>query len=267
MAGDYAGMIVTVTGASSGLGRALAVGAAQAGAQAVVVNYARSAAEAEETARLVREAGAEAILVQGDVSVDADCRKIAQATERFGRVDVLFNNAGITRFATRHDDLDALSAEDFQAIYAVNVIGAYQMIRALRSQLEAAPQPGAVVNISSIAGVTGIGSSVAYAASKGALNTLTLSLSRALAPNIRINAVCPGYIDTPWHEKAAANPGLRETLRDRAAAATPLQAASTAEDIAASTLFFGSKASRHITGEMLIIDAGMHLGYAPAKAR
>ena len=148
----------------------------------------------------------------------------------------------------------------------MNVIGPYQMTRAARAQLEAAPRPGAVVNVSSIAGVTGVGSSVAYAASKGALNTMTLSLSRALAPKIRVNAVCPGYIDTTWHEKHPSG-NLRDRWRDAAANATPLKAASSAEDIAASTLFFGSQASRHITGEMLIIDAGMHLGYAPAKAR
>lgn len=266
MAGDFDGMIVTVTGASTGLGRAIAIGVAQKGAQAVVVNYARSADEAEITARAVREAGAEAIVVQGDVALDADCRRIAAATERFGRLDVLFNNAGITRFATDHSNLDGLSAEDFQAIYAVNVIGPYQMTRAARAQLEAAPFPGAVVNVSSIAGVTGVGSSVAYAASKGALNTMTLSLSRALAPKIRVNAVCPGYIDTTWHEKHPSG-NLRDRWRDAAANATPLKAASSAEDIAASTLFFGSQASRHITGEMLIVDAGMHLGYAPSKAR
>lgn len=266
MAGEYDGLIVTVTGASSGLGRALAVGAAQAGAQAVVVNYASSAAEAEITASQVRDAGAEAIVVQGDVSVDADCKVIAEATERFGRLDVLFNNAGITRFATNHSDLDALTSEDFLKVYGVNVVGPYQMIRAARAQLEAAPSPGAVVNVSSIAGVTGIGSSVAYAASKGALNTMTISLARALAPKIRVNAVCPGFIDTPWHEKHPSG-NLRDRWRGGAEAATPLKAASTAEDVAASTLFFGSKASRHVTGEMLLIDAGAHLGYASLMAR
>ena len=266
MAGEYDGLIVTVTGASSGLGRALAVGCAEQGAKAVVVNYASSAAEAEVTAGLVRDAGAEAIVVQGDVSLDADCRKIAEATARFGKLDVLFNNAGITKFATNHSDLDALESADFLKVYGVNVVGPFQMIRAVRAQLEAAANPGAVVNISSIAGVTGIGSSVAYAASKGALNTMTISLARALAPKIRVNAVCPGFIDTPWHEKHPSG-NLRDRWRDGAEAATPLKAASTPEDVAASTLFFGSKASRHVTGEMLLIDAGTHLGYASLMAR
>lgn len=259
MAGDYDGLIVTVTGASSGLGRALAVGAAEQGAQAVLVNYATSEAEAEVTAQQVRDAGAEAIVVQGDVSIDADCRRIAEATARFGRLDVLFNNAGITKFATNHADLDALEGADFLRIYGVNVVGPFQMTRAARAQLEAAAQPGAVVNVSSIAGVTGVGSSVAYAASKGALNTMTISLARALAPKIRVNAVCPGFIDTPWHDKHPSG-NLRERWRDGSQAATPLKAASTPEDVAASTLFFGSRASRHVTGETLLIDAGTHLG-------
>ena len=151
--------VVVVTGASTGLGRAIAVETARQGAATVVINYARSAAEAEETGRLVEAEGAKAVLVQGDVASDADCRKIAAAALPFGRIDALFNNAGTTRFAN-HADLDAVSAQDFLDLYSVNVIGAYQMVRACRALLEAAPQPGAVVNTASIAGVVGIGSSV-----------------------------------------------------------------------------------------------------------
>ncbi|MGA0604987.1 SDR family NAD(P)-dependent oxidoreductase [Phenylobacterium sp. VNQ135] len=265
MAGDFAGFVVVVTGASTGLGRAVAVETARQGAEAVIVNYARSADEAEETARLVREHGAEAVLVQGDVASDDDCRRIAAAAQPFGRIDALFNNAGITRFAG-HADLDAVSAQDFLDLYAINVVGPYQMIRACRSLLEAAPRPGAVVNTASIAGVTGIGSSVPYAASKGALNTMTLSLARALAPKIRVNAVCPGFIDTPWFGKGMPDAAV-EKLRANAQASTPLRAASTPEDIAASTVFLASPASRHVTGETLLVDAGMHLGFAPTVAR
>ena len=263
--GDMQDFVVVVTGSSTGLGRAIAVQSAERGAQAVVINYASSAAEAEETGRRVGAAGAKAVLVQGDVARDDDCRKIAAAAEPFGRVDALFNNAGNTKFAT-HADLDALSAQDFQNLYAVNVVGPYQMVRACRALLEAAPQPGAVVNTSSIAGVIGIGSSIAYAASKGALNTMTISLARALAPRIRVNAVCPGFIDTPWFGK-----GLGEAAADRiranAAANSPLKVASSPDDIAASAVFLGSRASRHVTGETLLVDAGTHLGYAPTVAR
>jgi NAD(P)-dependent dehydrogenase (short-subunit alcohol dehydrogenase family) len=262
---DFEDFVVVVTGASTGLGRAIAVETAQRGAKVVVVNYARSEAEAQETARLVEAEGAKAVLVQGDVASDDDCRRIAAAAEPFGRIDALFNNAGVTRFAG-HADLDAVSAQDFLDLYAVNVAGAYQMVRACRALLEAAPQAGAVVNTASIAGVVGIGSSVPYAASKGALITMTQSLARALAPNIRVNAVCPGFIDTPWFGKGMPETAV-EKLRANAAAGTPLKAASTPEDIAASTVFLAGRASRHVTGETLLVDAGSHLGYAPRVAR
>ncbi|WP_375268417.1 SDR family NAD(P)-dependent oxidoreductase [Phenylobacterium sp.] len=263
---DFSDYVVVVTGASTGLGRAIAVETAERGAAAVVVNYARSLEEAQETARRVEGAGARAILVQGDVGDDADCRKIAAAAEPFGRIDALFNNAGITKFAPDHADLDAVDAEDFLSLYRVNVVGAYQAIRACRHLLETAPQPGAVVNTSSIAGVMGVGSSVPYAASKGALTTMTLSLARALAPKIRVNAVCPGFIDTPWFAKGLPE-DRAERMRQGAAASTPLKAASRAEDVAGATVFLASPAARHITGETLLVDAGTHLGYAPMGMR
>jgi 3-oxoacyl-[acyl-carrier protein] reductase len=263
---DFDGAVVIVTGASTGLGRAVAVEVASRGAKAVVVNYASSAAEAEETAAQVRAHGAEAIICQGDVAKDEDCKTIAAAAAPYGHVDALFNNAGITKHAANHGDLDSVSAEDFQRLYAVNVVGAYQMIRAARSLLDAAPLPSAVVNTASIAGVMGIGSSVPYAASKGALITMTLSLARALAPKIRVNAVCPGFIDTPWFAKSMGEDGLQK-MRERVAASSPLKVASTAEDIAGPAVFLASPAARHITGETLLIDAGTHLGYAPLGMR
>jgi NAD(P)-dependent dehydrogenase (short-subunit alcohol dehydrogenase family) len=266
MSGDFDGRVVVITGASTGLGRAMASEVAGRGAKAVVINYARSAAEAEETAEIVRGHGAQAVLVQADVADDDACRRIAEAAQGFGRIDALFNNAGVTKFAQNHADLDAVSAEDFLRLYQVNVVGAFQMIRAARGLLEAGETPGAVVNTSSIAGVTGIGSSVPYAASKGALTTMTLSLARALAPKIRVNAICPGFIDTPWFGRGLDEAGL-ERLRQGVAASVPLKVASTAEDIAASAVFLASPQSRHITGETLMVDAGTHLGYAPLRAR
>lgn len=263
--GDFKDFVVVVTGASTGLGRAIAVETARRGAHAVVINYARSADEAQETAREVEAAGAKAVLVQGDVADDADCRRIAAAAEPFGRIDALFNNAGTTTFAA-HGDMEKVSADDFLRLYAVNVVGAFQMVRAARALLEAAPQPGAVVNTASIAGVTGIGSSVPYAASKGALNTMTLSLARALAPKIRVNAICPGFIDTPWFERGLGSEGAAR-VRANAGANTPLKQASQPEDIAAAAVFLASTASRHVTGETLLVDAGSHLGFAPLVAR
>lgn len=263
---DFKDYVVVVTGASTGLGRAIAVETAARGAAAVVVNFARSEEEAQETARQVEHHGAQAILAKGDVADEADCRRIAAAAEGFGRIDALFNNAGVTKFAPNHADLEAVDAEDFLSLYRVNVVGAYQTIRACRTLLEAAPQAGAVVNTSSIAGVMGVGSSIPYAASKGALTTMTLSLARALAPKIRVNAVCPGFIDTPWFTKGLSDERA-EKMRQGAAANTPLKAASTAEDVAGATVFLASKAARHITGETLLVDAGTHLGYAPLAMR
>ncbi len=264
--GDFEGWTVLVTGASTGLGRAIAVETAGRGARAVVINYASSQAEAEETANLVEAAGAQAVVVQGDVAKEEDCRRIVAAAEPFGRIDALFNNAGTTKFAPDHANLDAVSAEDFLRVYAVNVVGAYQMIRAARALLEAAPQAGAVVNTASVAGVMGIGSSVPYTASKGAMITMTLSLARALAPKIRVNAICPGFIDTPWFGRAMT-PEQLERTRQGVAGVTPLKAASKAEDIAGAAVFLASPAARHITGETLLVDAGLHLGYAPLAMR
>ena len=265
MAGDLDGFVVVVTGGSSGLGRAIAEECAGRGASAIVINYANNLAEAEETQRRVAAKGAKGVIVQGDVANDDDCKRIAAAAQPFGRIDALFNNAGQTAFAN-HADLDAVSAEVFQRIYAVNVVGAFQMVRACRTLLEAGPRPGAVVNTSSIAGVTGIGSSVPYAASKGALVTMTLSLARALAPKIRVNAICPGYIDTPWFGRGNP-PEVVDRIRAGAAAGSPLQVASTPEDLAGSAVFLASPAARHVTGETLLADAGSHLGRASLSMR
>jgi NAD(P)-dependent dehydrogenase (short-subunit alcohol dehydrogenase family) len=199
--------------------------------------------------------------VQGDVARDEDCQKIVAAAAPWGKLDALINNAGVTKHVA-HDKLDQLSAEDFQRIFAVNTIGPYQMIRAARSLLEAGAKasgrPGAVVNVSSVAGISGGGSSVAYAASKGALNTMTLSLARALAPLIRVNTVCPGYIDTPWFTKGRGEAGAK-AVRDSVIARVPLKVASSAEDIAQAVCYLATPASSNMTGELLRMDAGMHL--------
>jgi len=262
---DFDGRVILVTGGATGLGAAIAVGAAKRGAKAVILNCTKSLKEAEATADAVRAAGAEAAIAQGDVAEDADCRKIAGVAARFGRLDALVNNAGITKHAQNHGDLDALSKEDFLRLFAINTVGPFQMIRACRSLLEAAER-SSVLMTSSIAAVTGMGSSVAYAASKGALNTMTLSLARALAPKIRVNAICPGFIDTRWFTDGVGEEATK-LIRERIATTTPLKAASKPEDIADAALFLISDASRHVTGETLLIDAGMHLGFAALSRR
>src|SRR3954467_10444434 len=254
------GLCAIVTGSASGLGAATAAILAKGGAR-IVVNYSSSKAEAEATADLCRSAGAEVVVVQGDVSRDEDCKKIATAAAAWGGLDVLVNNAGTTKHVPHHD-LDGLSADDSQRIYAVNTIGPFQMIRAARGLLEAAAKassrPSSVVNVSSVAGIGGGGSSVAYAASKGALNTMTQSLGRAHAPLIRVNTVCPGYIDTPWFTKGRGADGAKQ-VRDSIVARVPLKSASTAEDIAQLVCFLALPQSGQMTGEFVRMDAGMHL--------
>jgi NAD(P)-dependent dehydrogenase (short-subunit alcohol dehydrogenase family) len=254
------GLCVIVTGSASGLGAAAAAILAKDGAR-IVVNYSSSQNEAEQTADLCRTAGGEVVVVQGDVSRDEDCKRIVAAAAPWGRLDALINNAGITKHMA-HNNLDGLSAEDFQRLFAVNTIGPYQMVRAARALLEAGANASgrnsAVVNVSSVAGINGGGSSAAYAASKAALNAITLSLARALAPLIRVNAICPGYIDTTWFEKgrgAAAAAQVRETIRNK----VPLKSASTAEDVANLLCFLATPASSQMTGEIVRMDAGLHL--------
>ncbi|HET6839237.1 MAG TPA: SDR family oxidoreductase [Bradyrhizobium sp.] len=254
------GLCAIITGSASGLGAATAAILAKGGAR-IVVNYSSSQKEAEQTADLCLAAGGEVVVVQGDVSRDEDCRKIVAAAASWGRVDALINNAGITKHMA-HDNLDGLSAEDFQRLFGVNSIGPFQMVRAARGLLEASAKAharaAAVVNVSSVAGISGIGSSVAYAASKGALNTITLSLARALAPLIRVNAVCPGYIDTPWFTKGRGVEGAAK-VRDAVVAKVPLKRASTAEDVAGLVCFLATSQSGNMTGEVVRMDAGAHL--------
>jgi 3-oxoacyl-[acyl-carrier protein] reductase len=254
------GLCAIITGSASGLGAATAAILAKDGAR-IVVNYSSSQKEAEATADLCRAAGGEVVVVQGDVSRDEDCKRIVAAAAPWGRVDALINNAGTTKHVA-HDNLDGLSAEDFQRLFGVNTIGPFQMVRAARSLLEAGAKASgrasAVVNVSSVAGISGIGSSVAYAASKGALNTITYSLARALAPLIRVNTVCPGYIDTPWFTKGRGAEAAAK-VRDSVIAKVPLKRASTAEDVANLVCFLATPPSSNITGEVMRLDAGAHL--------
>jgi NAD(P)-dependent dehydrogenase (short-subunit alcohol dehydrogenase family) len=261
MTDDLDGRIALVTGSATGLGRSMVIKLAERGAN-VIVNYSRSVAEAEETADLCRAAGADVQLVKANVAEPADCRALADAAATHGRLDILMNNAGITRQARDHSDLDALTKEDFMDTYEVNVVGPYLMLQATKPLLIAAfDQSGsasAVLNTSSIAGVNAMASSVAYAATKAALNNMTLALARALAPQIRINAICPGFIGTRWFKDEMDDATYAQTL-EFVKGATALGVASGPDDIADSALFFVSDASRHVTGETLLVDAGMHL--------
>ena len=255
---DIKGKTAIVTGSATGLGAAAAIKLAERGAN-LVINYTKSQQEAADTKDACEAHGVEAILVQANVADDEDCRRMAkEALDKWGRIDILVNNAGVSKFAN-HANLEDLTAEDFQNIYAVNVIGAYQMIRAVEPAMKQQGF-GAVVNVSSIAGVRGIGSSVAYAASKGALNTMTLSLARALAPEIRVNAVCPGFIETRWFKEKAGEDVFNAVAKANRES-SPLKKGAPPEDIADSIVFLATEGAQHITGETILTDAGTHLTF------
>ena len=250
------GTVCIVTGSATGTGAACAIQLARKGAR-VVINYTKSVKDAQETLEKCKAAGTDAIVVQGDVAVDADCRKLAQAAlDKWGRIDGLVNNAGITKFAAAAD-LDALTAEDFQRIYAVNVIGPYQMIRACVPAMKR-QAAASIVNVSSISGVMGIGSSTAYVASKGALNAMTLALARSLAPGIRVNAVCPGLIETRWH-LSRFNEEDYAKFKANYEKTVPLAKAASADDVAEVAVWLLEGAAQ-VTGETILVDGGLHLG-------
>lgn len=257
------GRVAIVTGGATGVGAATALSLAGRGYR-VAVNYSRSAADAEATAHLCREAGRDAVAIRCDVAQDADCRAmVADVAGRWGRIDALVNNAGATQF-TRLGNFDDQNAEDFQRVYAVNVIGAYQMARAAAPWLTAGDRP-VIVNVSSIAGLNGNGSSLAYVTSKGALNTLTMALARVFAPKVRVNAVLPGFIDTRWFTDGV---GAETAARVKAnfVQAAAMEDFCTAEDIAAGVVFLVDDALK-MTGQFLTIDAGFLLGRAAKASR
>jgi 3-oxoacyl-[acyl-carrier protein] reductase len=218
----------------------------------VVINYSKSKQEAEETEKICQLAGAETLLIQADVSDDAACRKlVAKGVEKWGRVDALVNNAGTTRFCS-FLDLDGLTKQDFMDIYEVNVVGAYQMTRAAVPFLKKA-KDGVIVNTSSISAISGVGSSIAYAASKGALSTMTKSLAHALAPDIRVNAVCPGFIQGRWTKNFLGDQYHR--IKQNIEKTTLLNQTSVPDDIADCILFLIENA-RMISGEIITVDGG-----------
>jgi NAD(P)-dependent dehydrogenase (short-subunit alcohol dehydrogenase family) len=250
--------VAVVTGSSSGIGAATVRKFAQNGWN-VAINYSRDEKAAEIVADQCRAHGADVLVLRADVASDADCRRIgAQVGTRWSRADVLVNNAGRTKFVDWRN-LEGLSGEDFASIYAVNVVGAYQMTRALVPLLQ--KQEGAgIVNVSSIASTLGLGSSLAYAASKGALNTLTLGLARSLGPKIRVNAVAPGMVDGEWLRKGL---GLErfETVRQGYEGKAALESIVTPEDVAEAIYWLGAGA-RKTTGELIYVDGGMKAGKA-----
>jgi len=255
--------VAIVTGGATGVGAATALEFARLGYR-VAINYSRSKAEADETVAQCKRAGGDAIAVQGDVADDAACRAVVEtALSRFGRIDALINSAGTTQFVPL-SDLEGQQAEDFQKVYAVNVIGPYQMARAATPHLRAGGA-GAIVNVSSIGSLNGNGSSYSYVTSKAALNTLTLALARNLAPEIRVNAVLPGLIETRWLKNGLGDEAFRR-VRDGWAEAAALQKTCTAEDVAHTIVWLAADAPL-ITGQLLTVDGGFLLGRPTRVAR
>jgi len=246
--------IALITGASRGVGAATALALAKTGCK-VAINYNQSGERAEQVAAQCRELGVETILTQGDVAEDAVCRLMVEQTlTAFGGLDILINNAGTTRFID-FPDLEKVTDEDWDRIFAVNLKGPFQMARAAREAL-AKGEGGVIVNTASIAGMVGAGSSIPYCASKAALINLTLSLARTLGPEIRVNAVAPGFIEGEWLQNGLGE--AYESVKESKTAGTVLGKVSTPEDIASGIL--AMVLATNTTGHTLVIDGGDMVG-------
>jgi 3-oxoacyl-[acyl-carrier protein] reductase len=222
----------------------------------VLITCSSSIEDAKQLAKDCANKNQEVFAFQAEVSNDDECMAtIDKAIEKWGRIDALINNAGTTKFVWDHSDLDSLDAEDFHYIYGVNVIGPFQMVKAAKEHLLKSTNP-CVVNVSSIAGIRGIGSSVAYASSKGALNSMTLSMARNLGP-IRVNAVCPGFIEGEWLKRGMGiemYEGTKKHIQNTA----PLGKTCSPESIAEVIMNLIEK-SELITGQLITVDGGVSL--------
>lgn len=247
------GKVAVITGGGTGIGAAVAQDLAVKGAAGVVVNYLRSGDQAEATAARLREQGCKAEAVSADVSDDAAVRRMAeQVRHAHGRVDALVCCAGTTRWLP-FPDLEALTGEVWEQIMGVNLMGAFHCARAFAPDLRATR--GAIVNVGSIAGSRAIGSSIAYGVSKAALLQLTRGLAVALAPEVRVNAVAPGTVETRWHTE---RPGFAERAAQEREV-TPLRRTAQPSDVAA--MVMALLEAQTVTGETLIGDGGKHLLY------
>ena len=241
------GQTALVTGGGTGIGRAISLAFAREGAR-VAVNYSKSRDKAEDAVRRIAEAGGRAIALQGDVSKEADARRLVESVVgEWGRLDVLVNNAGWTR-RTPHADLEALTDEIWQKTLGVNLLGAWYCMKHAIPQMQRQGR-GVVVNVTSVAAFHGLGSSVAYCASKAALTSVTRSLARAFGPGVRVNNLAPGLVDTGFVDWP---PGVLE--EGRRAVSTP--DLPSVEDLAEAAVFLAAEA-RATTGTTLFVDGGI----------
>lgn len=253
--------VAIITGSSSGIGAAIARLFAEHGCH-VAINYSRNEDGARAVAADCEKYGVRTLVFRANVAEDADCCALVKATlAEFGRLDILVNNAGTTKFCA-HANLAGLDKQDFLDQYAVNTVGPFQMTRAAEQALRANGS-GHVINMASIAGLAGIGSSIAYAASKGALVTMTRSLARVMGPEVRVNAVCPGFVQGEWLKKGLGEDKYNATL-EKTRAAAPLHETASPETVAdvCLGLIIGGDLT---TGETILIDGGAHLGAAPVR--
>jgi 3-oxoacyl-[acyl-carrier protein] reductase len=247
---QLSGKVALVTGAAVGIGRAIAVAYGREGAK-VVVNYSKSRQEAEETAKLVKQAGGEPLLIQADVAQDRQVRAmVAEILERFGRIDILVNNAGITAFVD-FPDLEGLTDDIWDRLYNVNVKGTFFCCRAVVAPMRKQGH-GRIINIASVAGINAQGSSIAYCASKAAVIHISKCLAKTLGPEILVNVIAPGFIaDTRWN---VGRPNLDATIQ-KVTQAAPLKRAGRPEDIADAALFLATRGD-FMTGDVMVVDGG-----------
>ncbi|WP_459500640.1 SDR family NAD(P)-dependent oxidoreductase [Bacillus sp. C1] len=244
---DIEDKVVIITGGGTGIGKATALKLASLGAK-VVINYSRSEKEALETVNEIKQRGGTAIAVMANVANKEEVEEmVSQTVNRFGTVDCLVNNASITAQIPM-DDLESVTDEVWDSLFHVNVKGMFYCIQAVVPYMK--QKQGAIVNMGSVAGITGLGSSVPYAATKAAIHTMTKSLAIALAPSIRVNCISPGAVQTRWW---AGN----EEKMYQLAGHLPLQRISTPDDIAEAILFQLTQES--ITGQVFTIDNGQTL--------
>jgi 3-oxoacyl-[acyl-carrier protein] reductase len=253
---DLQGAVAIVTGGGTGIGRAVCESLARAGAAGVVVNWSRSRDEAEATAIGLEKMGCRALPLQASVADEPAVKAMVAETEAaFGRLDVLVNNAGTTRFVA-HDDLDGLTEEVWDEVLGVNLKGTFYCCRAAAPALRRAR--GAIVNVASIAGYRASGSSIAYGVSKAGVIQLTRNLALALAPEVTVNAVAPGLVATRWFRSRFGDEAA-EAQEERMAAGTPLGRVATPDDVARAVM--GFLGAGMVTGESVIVDGGRHLAY------
>ena len=244
--------VVLVTGGGTGIGRAISMLFAKEGA-AVAVNYSKSEEEAADTASEVAKFGAKSLIVKANVSIDQEvCQMVSTVKQEFGHIDILVNNAGFTRFID-FSNLDGLTEEIWDEIHAVNLKGVFFCCKAVYPFMQE-QESGRIINIASVAGITGQGSCIAYCSAKAGVISLTKSFARALGPNILVNAIAPALTETRWLKGVGRAPAMRENFQK----ASVLKRMGTAEDVSEVALSLAGDWN-FVTGQIIVVDGGRML--------